>query len=84
LGVGEKEFRIEDFEVLNDDVQIGSRSDLPDSLNKLAHMHQIFGKHDVALFRHALEINEKSLGPVHPSTVTARNNRAALYKTLGQ
>jgi hypothetical protein len=53
LVVSKKEFRIEYFEAVNEDVQLGSRYDLPDSLNKLALMHKILGQYDVALFRRA-------------------------------
>jgi hypothetical protein len=60
LGVGEKEFRIEDFAVVNEDVQLGSKYDLTDSLNNLAHKHEIFGQYDVALFRRAWRSMKKS------------------------
>jgi hypothetical protein len=60
LVVSEKEFHIEDFEVVNEDVQLGSKYDLPDSLNNLALMHQILGQYDVALFRSAWRSMKKS------------------------
>ena len=35
------------------------------------------------LYKRALDISEKVLGPQHPSVATTLNNLAALYKSMG-
>ena len=55
-------------------------------LNNLARLLQDANRFDEAepLLRRALTIFERSLGPAHPDTMTARNNLAALDAALGK
>ncbi len=56
------------------------------SLNNLALLYKSQGRYEEAepLYRHALAINEKKLGPEHPYVAAALNNLALLYKFQGR
>jgi tetratricopeptide (TPR) repeat protein len=55
-------------------------------LNNLAALHRAQGRYKKAgpLFRRALAIWEKTLGPDHPNIVKILNNMAALYGKPGK
>jgi len=55
-------------------------------LNNLAVLYQDQGKYSDAelLYKKALGINQKALGPNHPSVATGLNNLALLYKDQGK
>jgi tetratricopeptide (TPR) repeat protein len=55
------------------------------SLNNLAGMYKDQGRypHAEPLFKRALMISEKSLGPDHPSVATGLENLAQLYREIG-
>ena len=56
------------------------------SLNNLALLYKTQGHYVQAepLYKRALAINEKALGPDHPSTGTSLNNLAQLYSNQGR
>ena len=55
-------------------------------LDNLAGLYQAQGRYGEAepLFKRALEVNERVLGPEHPDTLTSVNNLAALYLVQGR
>ena len=55
------------------------------SLNNLAMLYDSLGDYAKAepLYKRALAIREKALGPEHPDVATSLNNLATLYDTLG-
>ena len=55
------------------------------SLNNLAVLYDSMGDYAKAepLYRRALAIHEKALGPEHPDTATSLNNLAGLYNSMG-
>ena len=55
------------------------------SLNNLAVLYHAQGKYAEAepLYRRALGIREKALGPEHPDVATSLNNLAELYRPRG-
>ena len=57
----------------------------PASLNNLALLYSSQGLYSQAepLYKRALAISEKALGPDHPSTATSLNNLATLYNNQG-
>ena len=59
--------------------------DLPTALNNLAGLYKAQGDYIRALplYKRALAILEKTLGPEHPSVATALNNLAELYRAQG-
>jgi tetratricopeptide (TPR) repeat protein len=59
---------------------------LATSLNSLAVLHKAQGKYDQAepLYKRALAIWEKALGPEHPDVATSLNNLAGLYHDQGK
>jgi tetratricopeptide (TPR) repeat protein len=56
------------------------------SLNNLALLYQSQGRHAEAepLYKRALVITEKALGPDHPRVGTTLNNLAQLYRAQGR
>ena len=56
------------------------------SLNNLAELYHAQGQYAQAepLYKRALAIREKALGPDHPDVATSLNNLAALYRAQGQ
>src|SRR5262249_33615433 len=56
------------------------------ALNNLATMYQAQGKYGEAegLYRRALAIEEKALGPSHPDVASALNNLATVYRYQGK
>ena len=56
------------------------------SLNNLAALYQTQGQYAEAepLYKRALAISEKALGPDHPDVATSLNNLAELYHAQGQ
>ena len=61
-------------------------TDVAQSLNNLAWLHQHTGRHGEAepLHRRALVIVEKALGPEHPGLAIQLNNLATLYQATGR
>jgi Flp pilus assembly protein TadD len=55
-------------------------------LNNLGGMYDVTGRTKEAepLYKRALAIRERMLGPGHPYTVTTRNNLAGMYRKLGR
>ena len=56
------------------------------SLNNLAALYKEQGRYADAepLYKRALAIDEKAVGPDHPDVATSLNNLAALYKEQGR
>ncbi len=56
------------------------------SLSNLAVLYKTQGKYTEAepLYKRALRIDEKALGPAHPGVATDLNNLAALYDAQGK
>ena len=59
---------------------------LATSLNNLAELYRVQGQYAEAepLYRRALAIWEKALGPEHPDVAAGLNNLAELYRAQGQ
>jgi tetratricopeptide (TPR) repeat protein len=59
---------------------------LATSLNSLAELYHFQGQYAQAepLFKRALAINEKALGPGHPNLATTLDNLADLYTKTGR
>ena len=57
---------------------------MAESFNNLAELYRIMGSYDKAepLYKRALGIFEKALGPEHPDVATCLNNLAATYESL--
>ena len=55
------------------------------SLNNLGGLYKDQGKfpHAEPLFKRALAISEKTLGPDHPNVATSLENLAQLYRDIG-
>ncbi|MDZ4723543.1 MAG: tetratricopeptide repeat protein, partial [candidate division Zixibacteria bacterium] len=55
-------------------------------MNNLAGLYNTQGQYALAepLYKRALEIREKALGPDHPDVALSLNNLAFLYNTQGQ
>ena len=64
----------------------GTQDRLAQSLNRLATLYQAQGKHAEAepLFKQALAIWEKAVGPDHPNVATILNNLAEVYRAQGK
>lgn len=58
--------------------------DTAQGLNNLALPHESRGEYAKAepLYRRSLEVNEKTLGPEHPSTIIIRKNYALCLEAL--
>jgi tetratricopeptide (TPR) repeat protein len=56
------------------------------TLNNLAELYRVQGRHAEAepLYRRALAIREKTLGPDHPDVATVLVNYAALLRETGR
>ena len=56
------------------------------SLNDLAALYNAQGRYAEAepLYKRALAIREKALGPAHPDVATSLENMAALYRNTGR
>ena len=56
------------------------------SNHNLAALYRDQGKYEQAepLYQHALSINERALGPQHPTTQTIRANYTRLLRTMGR
>ncbi len=54
------------------------------SLNNLAALYHAQGTEAEPLYKRALAILEKALGPGHPLVATSLNNLAELYKAQGR
>jgi tetratricopeptide (TPR) repeat protein len=56
------------------------------SLNNLAELYRVQGQYAAAepLYKRALAIWEKALGPDHPQVATVLKNMARLYKEAGR
>ena len=66
---------------------MGSRHpDVASSLNNLALLYQKLDRPTDAerLYKRALTVAERALGPDHPNVATSLNNLALLYETLGR
>ena len=59
---------------------------LAESLHSLAELYKVQGRYAKAepLFKRALGIREKALGPEHPAVATILNNMAELYRADGR
>src|SRR6266487_2425146 len=66
--------------------QVGNQAGFSTALNDLAGLYYAQGKYKQAepLYKRALAIVEKQLGPEHPDTATSLNNLALLYDAQGK
>ncbi|MCH9020758.1 MAG: CHAT domain-containing protein, partial [Proteobacteria bacterium] len=60
--------------------------DVAGSLNNLAELYRAQGRYEAAepLYKRALAVREKALGPDHPDVATSLNNLAGLYRLQGR